>query len=152
MRVTAGSPLCGDGTLLVLLFLQMRIKSLADSSSFNSFFVMFLVIFASGDNLQECDRLGRRKKRETQKLNIKTAGWAAIGWPSKSRPVQSITTAWGRRERCRECVSLAFMLLLPLSRLARSYSSGKFCLFSLLIHLPSVPRPVSVLLKHSLPS
>lgn len=61
-------------------FGPLRIKSLADSSLFNSFFVVmvvFLVIFASGDNLQECDRLGSRKK-EMQKVNIKTAGRAAI--------------------------------------------------------------------------
>lgn len=64
MRVSAGGPPRRDDATLVVLFLQIRIKSLADSSLFNSFFVMFfLVIFAPGDNLQECDRLERRKKK-----------------------------------------------------------------------------------------
>lgn len=44
--------------------------------------VVFLVIFASGYNLEECDRLGSRKKGDA--VNIKTAGWAAIAWPSEA--------------------------------------------------------------------
>ncbi len=78
MHVTAGSPPCGDGAPLVLHFLQTGLRAWQIPLHLILFSHVF-VIFASGDNLQECDRLGRRGKREMQKLNIKTAGWQLSG-------------------------------------------------------------------------